>query len=673
MAKVRSLDQIPVALARQLLREAFAHARPDPQRLTQLRKRLDRVLKPALAEFLSEAQTAPPPEAGRRGLAAAALPRTDTQWYRLLLHVLLRALARQHIVLPEHVVRQLPAVLSRYDVATLRPLLGAAIRIVVGRPMKDDLTYLDTWVAKLTKETSMATTTFYIDDSSIPVLRDAYAKEQYLNKIQADLTNRFGLPAAQADTRKSPLAATIVGMVLLDGEYSPTASSLQDALRRAWLVAIDKIPRYPTGEAPLSEVFKNIADTLPSINGGKSEVSYQELAYVAREIIDGAQSIPFGHPSFMSAIRIALDHYVETRSTGDSLSLPPGSLPGSTGDNGGDPDLNADNIRVTGVLYAMALFERTLIFKATDRVAETYMIGLQPFGQGAAGKALNDYYWDSEDRLNESQRRSVFSRVLGMPGGEISREVQPNKDFEALFMRFLATAQESVRQREVDRMFQNRRPVLSMIGEQVRKAALDLAKNASLYSWGGSIYLATRLNQHLQRAIDILSMPEVLKAYAASNHWQVVERVSQQDFGGTPNYVKYGTMAQAAKSIFDILAAYTGVLTVANSNRPFLYDPDFDSGNEDGSGDGDVSREDTHQLLLSVQQWLAVNGVGEEQVQKYSQPVEVANLPSLPGGVSIPGAGKGGNTDVVDKLKQLVANGGTPSADQLQQLLTTLQ
>src|SRR5262249_1094901 len=181
--------------------------------------------------------------------------------------------------------------------------------------------------------------------------------------------------------------------------------------------------------------------------------------------------------------------------TGDSLSLPPGSLPGGTLNAGGDSDLVSENIRVMGLAYSLALLEKTLILPVTDRLTALFMNGVLPFGHDAAGKALDDYYGDSEDRFTESQRRSHYSRMLGMPGGEVSREVAPNKDFEQLFLRFISSVSEFIRQREVDRMFNNPTRVLAVTGEQVRKCAFEVAKNASLYSWGGGFHVTTRINR----------------------------------------------------------------------------------------------------------------------------------------------------------------------------------
>ncbi|BDI06063.1 hypothetical protein [Sphaerotilus microaerophilus] len=585
--------------------------------------------------------------------------------YRLMLVRLLRRALQDPSIgaTPEQLI-PLEQHLERLDANSLRPIVGPALRLVIGKPRDGDSRFLNQWLVQFIKETSMADFHFEIDVSSVPILRDDAVKNNYINQVEGLLDEMSRSVPGTVKTRKEPWAAAVIGMVILDGEVDPASSGLQGAVTRAWHESIHKVVDTNKKERPLSEVYEYIAKKLPSLNGGIQSLSVQEFAFVAREVIAGAEANPFGHGSFDSAIRIALDRYVSTRATGDSLSLPPGCLPGGTQNAGGDADLNSDNIRVCGLTYSLALLEKTLVLRVADRIAELFMNGLLPFGRDAAGKAIDDYYWETEDRLTESQRRSQYARMLGMPGGEVSKEVAPNKSFEQLFLRFIASVSEFTRQREVDRMFNNRTSQLSMTGEQVRKSAFELAKNASLYAWGGSFYVATRINKHLDRAIGILNQPQVLKTYAASNHWQVIERVAQQDFGGAPNWVKYSTMAQSANALFGILANKTAAISDTSSSSPFLFDPSF--GGEGGSGDLDETT--TNLLLRSVQSWLAVNGVRDDQVKQYAQPVEMNTAPSLPG---LPGAGDSLGLDVLNKLKQLTAN-GTPSPDQLQQLLAQL-
>lgn len=580
---------------------------------------------------------------------------------------------------PEDRLKALLASLEGRPFASLRPLVGPSLRVVIGRATDPDVHLLVQFI----KEISM-TATFFVDPSPIPLFQDPNTRDTLVraltDKVSSELQSTFGVSPAQADVKTVPSAAAVLGMVVLDGEADANSGSLRTAMQRAWLESIGEMPSTgaaPNDKVPLSEVYRFIADTLPKFKGGNTNIAGQEFAFVARNVIAGGSGIKFGHPDFESAIRIALDQYVQTRATGDSLTLPPGTLPGGTQNAGGDADLNSDNIRVIGLVYPLALLEKALPLRVADRVAELFMNGLLPFGQGAAGKAIDDYYWETEDRLNEAQRRSQYARMIGMPGGEVSKEVAPNKNFEQQFLRLISAVSEFSRQRQVDRMFTTQTSILATTDEQVRKCAFEVAQNASLYAWGGSFHVAARINRHLQRAIEILNQPQVLRTYAASNHWQVIERVGQQDFGGAPNWAKYSTMAQAASRIFDVLARNTPALSASASGQPFLFDPALagntgftinTTGSRAVSG---LSPADTNQILTSVQLWLAVNGVRDEQVKQYAQPVEMNTQPSIPTLPGSPGGGDSSGMEVLNKLKQLTAS-GTPNPEQLQQLLATL-
>lgn len=639
---------------------------------------------PDIAELLLRLLGKGPPAA----MAARAATGPAPPGYTLMLAGLLGRAIERHpaLELSEAGLEALPAALQRLPFASLRPLVGPALRVVIGRPTDADVHLL----VQFLKEISMSAT-FFVDPSAIPLFQDPTTREALVkaltDKVTSELQLTFGVSAAQADVKTVPSAAAVLGMVLLDGEADANSASLRTAMQRAWLESIGEMPATgapPNDKVPLSTVYAFIAETLPRFKGGNSAIAHQEFAFVARSVIANGASIKFGHPDLESAIRIALDQYVQSRATGDSLSLPPGTLPGGTQNAGGDADLNSDNIRVIGLVYPLALLEKALPLRVADRVAELFMNGLLPFGQGAAGKALDDYYWETEDRLNEAQRRSQYARMIGMPGGEVSKEVAPNKNFEQLFLRFISAVSEFTRQREVDRMFTTRTSILATTDEQVRKCAFEVAQNASLYAWGGSFHVAARINRHLQRAIEILNQPAVLRVYAASNHWQVIERVAQQDFGGAPNWAKYSTMAQAASRIFDVLARNTPALSASASGIPFLFDPALVGNVGIGStiggvapitttstrATGGLSPADTNQILTSVQLWLAVNGVRDDQVRQYAQPAEMNTVPSIP---TLPGTtgGDSSGMDVLNKLKQLTAS-GTPNPDQVQQLLASL-
>jgi hypothetical protein len=313
-------------------------------------------------------------------------------------------------------------------------------------------------------------------------------------------------------------------------------------------------------------------------------------------------------------------------------------------------------------VYAGYQLEKLRLFHVVDRITERFLHGQLPIGFDNGGRALDTYYWNAEDRMNEAARRSMYSRVLGATGGDVPKDVAPNKDFDGLFMRFLASLAEFDRQRQVAGVFQTQVRPASVTGEQVRKAGNDLATNASLYGWGWTHFGARRLNGDIAMALSIIKLPQIQRTYGVSNPWQVIERVSADEFGQAPNIVKHRTMAESGKAILDLVAKHARTLATSTGN-PLFPDPIAPDQRSD------ISADDMRQFLTHTQYWLAVNGVTDQQVGQMSQPVESRSAPSLPPFAS------GGSADAgaMEKLKQMVSAGSPPSLDQLQTLLPQLR
>jgi hypothetical protein len=405
------------------------------------------------------------------------------------------------------------------------------------------------------------------------------------------------------------------------------------------------------------EVYKYIAeyiDTTP-----KNEAFYQEFASVGRYVISRAEEIPFGHPRFERQIKIAFDQYVSGTPTFDSLDLPPLS-----GDNGGDTEIVADNIKAVSMVYAAYQLDIGMrMIDVVDRINEIFHNGQLPIGFDSAGKAIDEYNWSTEDRWNAIGRRTHYSRILGVAGGDVSKEVQPNTQFDSLFIRFLSSLAEYDRQQRISDIVSSARP-RNLTAEYVRKSGRDLASNLSLYGWAATQFAARRLRQHVESALNILKQPSVQKAYGVTNLYQVIERVASSEFNSTPNIVKHRTMAEAGKQIIDIVAKYAHVWNKSDGTPLFN-----ESQNSEGSR-SDISDTDKSILLVQTQYWLAVNGVKDAQVDQYAEPETSKYAPSIPsfggfGSGSMPAA-SGGNTDNMDKIKQMVSSGQMPSLDQLQ-------
>jgi hypothetical protein len=502
-------------------------------------------------------------------------------------------------------------------------------------------------------------------------------QDDFVKAVRDELKNSYDIDDSDALTH-----AAVVGILLLGENFDPLAPGFTDAIRRGRDELLAKTRDYSGNLVSNKRVYERIEEIIPTLPGrgedgaGNVHIFYQEFASVGRFVIRNAAEIPLGHPHLPRQVERAEDEFVGGPPIFDSLDLPP-----LTGNDGSDTEIEPENIKAVGMIYAAYELEDMRLFNVVDRITELFQNGQLPIGFDAGGRAIDDYLWNAEDRMNEAARRMVYSRVLGVKGGDVSKEVQPNTQFQGLFIRFLSSLAEYDRQQRVADIVQSNRP-LNLTSEYVRKAGRDLAANLSLYGWGGTHFAARRLRQHIDQALDMLKQPSVQKAYGVTNIYGVIERVASSEFNTVPNIVKNRTMAEAGKAIIDIVAKHadkwgrTGTAPLFSEqtigfNNPNPINPD---GGVFNPVPPDIPDQDRDTLLRQTQYWLAVNGIKDEQVDKYSEPEIAAYAPSLPsfGGFNGGGAAKGnGNSpDGMEKIKQMVTQGQIPSLDQLQQLFS---
>jgi hypothetical protein len=337
-------------------------------------------------------------------------------------------------------------------------------------------------------------------------------------------------------------------------------------------------------------------------------------------------------------------------------------------------------------------------FYTVDRLTEDFLNGTLATQHDSGGKLLDDWFWKRRDRMTEAERMSVFSRILGTPGGEVSKDVQANTGFNDYFIGFLAAVAEFDRQQRISDLFSSsfagaRSNSLAMTMENVRQKGHDLAANMSLYGYGNAHFAARRLNADFTSTFNILKNTVIQKLFGVTTPYQVIERVCISDFGKAPDIVRLRTMADAGKTILDIVAKYPTAWSSANGKPlfpdltavaaarlagaaasvartgPSLVAPSVAL----AGGDSAISLVDTEKLIRQTQFWLAVNGVQYDDVDKRSQPKLNAYEPSIPplAGMGTTGTPANGAAGAMDKIKQMVSSGQTPSLDQLKALLPT--
>jgi hypothetical protein len=274
-------------------------------------------------------------------------------------------------------------------------------------------------------------------------------------------------------------------------------------------------------------------------------------------------------------------------------------------------EIVAKNLRAVQTIYIAAMLEELKMFQVVDRLAQLFQLGILAVNRESAGRGLYKYLKETPLRLSETQRRNLFSITLGVAGGTDGAMV--NREFNDLWLRFISSA--ATLKRERTRV----ESAGSTVDElSVKRAATDLARNLSLHGGGMALYAALELQQQIQKSIRLLSEPEIKSAYGARDAWQVIEQVATIDFAGAANASKFRTMAITGSTIISWLAANLSRL------RPTTQRPLFRFGKSASAQAHLVefqfsARASDNDLANACEQWLAVNGVTDDQIEQQLQ------------------------------------------------------
>ena len=211
--------------------------------------------------------------------------------------------------------------------------------------------------------------------------------------------------------------------------------------------------------------------------------------------------------------------------------------------------LKPENIKAVEVIYFSAMLEGAQFFNVVDRLVALFQSGLLPIETSATAGKLYKYWKQQPTRLTSNERKTIYSRVLGIGGSDAGSN--PNREFADLWLRFISA--------------------VSAFSDQtaIRKAGRDLAGNLSLHGFGLAYYAASDLQSQIKTITSLLSAPDVRSAYGASDMWQVIDKVATLDLGGAGNLVRYRTLAESGATIIAWLARKLSEL-VKDSKRPIL-------------------------------------------------------------------------------------------------------
>jgi hypothetical protein len=271
-----------------------------------------------------------------------------------------------------------------------------------------------------------------------------------------------------------------------------------------------------------------------------------------------------------------------------------------------DTEIVPENLRAVQAIYFAYQLEQMRMFQVVERIVELFREGLLPLGTASA-EAFREHAF-SGDRLSEQERADLYARALGvegMPAGA-SSEVEPNRDFLSLWLRFVSSVALYARQHAVEDLL----APLTAINARVRDAARALATNASAHGMGLT-RVGTRLSEDVQAAFTLLREPEIAQAFGARDMWQVIDQLNRDELGGAVKVTRYRTRAQAGSVVLQWLAAHADAL-----REPAVHIANASPSHSD--------------LVQAVEQWLAVSGVQDCGIDELSQPTESPTMTSPP-------------------------------------------
>ncbi|MCF7220874.1 hypothetical protein [Marilutibacter chinensis] len=377
-------------------------------------------------------------------------------------------------------------------------------------------------------------------------------------------------------------------------------------------------------EASDAAVAASIRASLAAFEPGPSEticaLSGRNVAAVVRRLAN--EKVSANDAWLASRIQNAYD-----MDTGVVAGAPPSSmeivLPDL--DESTDVEIVRENLHAVQAIYFSWMLEEMHLPQVVERIVELFRAGLLPLGRGKAGDYLFNYYKRAVDRITEGERRDLYMRVFGAPGGDPNGN-QPNREFNDLWLRFVSAVSSFARQLTVDRLLRSNIPV-AVSQEQVRKAGRDLAANLSLHGYGIAYFAATELQSMIREYLEKLNDPELRTAFGARDIWQVIDQVNANYLGGPRNTHRYRTQAHAGAVIIRWLAnhhqrlggRFGEVISLAALTNPQLR----------GSDRPTVEPNDWD-LVQACEQWLAVGGVQDDHVEQFAQPVESPVITSKP-------------------------------------------
>jgi hypothetical protein len=219
-------------------------------------------------------------------------------------------------------------------------------------------------------------------------------------------------------------------------------------------------------------------------------------------------------------------------------------LPGLPGRGSGATLPSPAQLRAIAALYLQAELEQAGIIPLAESLVE--LRDNLPYLNPAGAALLEDFYRRQRDWYDRNRRDALFARVFGIGRGALNGYGPgSNRGFQQLFASLCSAL---VGYAEDMRWGQQPGPHREAI---LRVAALDLLGNLGPLAYGNTQPAAHDIQDQLQRAIDLLSHPDIGAVFQARGMWDTVRKAYGPK---APDLGRFVTRGQSGMRLLNWLA-----------------------------------------------------------------------------------------------------------------------
>ena len=219
--------------------------------------------------------------------------------------------------------------------------------------------------------------------------------------------------------------------------------------------------------------------------------------------------------------------------------------------------VDVENILAAGTLYYIKTLADDLgILRVADAVLMRWTGGMLDIPQGSTSSKLYSYYKLRDEYTTAEERAMFYKIVLNVGDGKVLDKMAVNEEFTSLWDTLMT---ETVKY--IDK-YERKDSNFSVVSKSaIYQAIKELQYNLTTFSSGMVKAILPEMYRQFEKAVAIIdddSVKEQLGWGYRRSMWNVIERVSQEEFGYKPNVSAMRTAAVSGHKIFTAIASFDG-------------------------------------------------------------------------------------------------------------------